>query len=247
MGQKQTKNFLRMREKIGKILIHLSWDGWIVNAEHQSTCQITTCINCWDVRLSTYWPGIFTCRHHESRRTTLPWVWCTLLGSVPLYRQRIDNHHHRYCLFCDHLEGRPSRLKRHVKRKHPTVDDESLPTPWFRAGDEPTRPVPAQWPTPEPYSPSGEQNLSCDYVPTPKKRRSPTKSLWGQHVMGDSGGFCVRGATHGSYCRALHTFCHGHHWGRSFGESGVPWFCWAGGHAAHCRVVATNIHRGVSH
>ena len=55
------------------------------------------------------------------------------------------------------------------------MDVERLPMPLFRLDSESIRPVQAP-PMPEPYSLYGEQNMSCDNVPTPKKKCT-TKSL----------------------------------------------------------------------
>ena len=98
-----------------------------------------------------------------------------------LYRHTIDRHKPRYCWFCGHEEGRPSRLKRHVKRKHPTVDVENLPTPVYRSAEEPMMPVPEDTlirvDAPEPYIPPGEQDAAvpCEYRPT-RKRKDTSKS-----------------------------------------------------------------------
>ena len=157
-----------------------------------------------------------------------------------LYRHRIDNHQHRYCLFCDQWERRPSRLKCHVRRKQATVDAESLPTPVFRAGDEPIRPVLPQRPTPKPYS--CEQNLSCDYVPTPKKR-CLTKSLTEDSMEWETvEDFVIEEPP--MEATAVRRTPSGR--GRGFGKSRLPSFCWAGDHAVSCGVVATAIHQEVS-
>ena len=56
---------------------------------------------------------------------------CTTCGKVftnqyKLYRHTIHMHNPRFCRFCDHKGGRPRILRRHVKKKHPGVDVDTM-------------------------------------------------------------------------------------------------------------------------
>ena len=89
-----------------------------------------------------------------------------------LYRHTIDCHRKRYCLFCSHEEGQPSRMCAHVERVHPSVPREMLDRKLWRNEAEAIMEVvttmTATFPTPEGYSPLTEAEMSVpwEYVPT---------------------------------------------------------------------------------
>ena len=110
---------------------------------------------------------------------------CEICGLVlgdrcKLYRHRLAKHVLRYCHYCDFVEGRPSRMRKHVTKKHPTVQlsDDERNQPW-KLVDDPMKPIPVSFPTPPGYSPYLAQDIptSWDYVPTVQSKPASSGSI----------------------------------------------------------------------
>ena len=93
---------------------------------------------------------------------------CTTCGKVladryKLYHHNIYVNNWRFCWFCDHEEGRPPRLWKHVERKHPGVAVDAMTNKeLWRLADDAIIPAPEAMivvPVPSALPPEAEVEL----------------------------------------------------------------------------------------
>ena len=84
-----------------------------------------------------------------------------------LYTHIIDKHDRRFCLYCEHEEGKPSRMRRHIRRRHNVII--SLDEEPHRPAHVANRPVPSASQVPG-YTPAGVVSQHHSYRPTPKQQ-----------------------------------------------------------------------------
>ena len=81
-----------------------------------------------------------------------PHCGVVLKDRCALYTHIIDKHDRRFCLYCEHEEGKPSRMRRHIRRRHNVII--SLDEEPHRPAHVAIRPVPPASQVPG-YTPAG--------------------------------------------------------------------------------------------
>ena len=94
-----------------------------------------------------------------------PHCGVVLKDRCALYTHIIDVHDRRFCLYCDHEEGKSSRMRRHIRKRHHV--DVSLDEEPHRPAHVAVRPIPPAPSCVPGYTPDGDASQIC-YMPTPK-------------------------------------------------------------------------------
>ena len=66
----------------------------------------------------------------HSRLRDCPDCKAVFTNRQALYRHRITAHTRRMCLICNFIEGRPNRMRHHIRRLHPKSDVEATGATW---------------------------------------------------------------------------------------------------------------------